>query len=76
MHEQKKLHSHNYIDCKVMKCLTFLHSENQAIFELEQVKSDMIKLNDQLLEAVQQKLALSEQLEMWQVCYLPIVCIF
>eukprot|EP00112_Aurelia_sp_Birch-Aquarium-sp1_P016218 Seg366.4 transcript_id=Seg366.4/GoldUCD/mRNA.D3Y31 product="BICD family-like cargo adapter 1" protein_id=Seg366.4/GoldUCD/D3Y31 len=42
-------------------------AQNQAMFELGQVKTDMIKLNDQLLEAVQQKLALSEQLEMWQV---------
>ena len=43
------------------------------MFELDQVKTDMIKLNDQLLEAVQQKLALSEQLEMWQVRLLSIL---
>ena len=58
---------------KAMKHLTFFQSENQAMFELDQVKTDMIKLNDQLLEAVQQKLALSEQLEMWQVRLLSIL---
>ena len=41
--------------------------ENEALRQLEQAKSDMVKLNNQLLEAVQQKLELSEQLEMWQV---------
>lgn len=37
----------------------------KAKYEIAQ--SDMKKLNDQLIAAVQQKLELSEQLEQWQV---------
>jgi len=40
---------------------------NVALDKLEETRSDLSKLNSQLLEAVQQKLDLAEQLEMWQV---------
>eukprot|EP00794_Sanderia_malayensis_P013986 gene13986-15444_t len=43
-----------------------LQRESTALLQYEQTKSDMVKLNSQLLDAVQQKLQLSEQLEMWQ----------
>lgn len=35
--------------------------------ELAKCKLDMLSLNSQLLEAIQQKLSLSQQLEAWQV---------
>lgn len=35
--------------------------------ELAKCKMDMMSLNSQLLDAIQQKLNLSQQLEAWQV---------
>lgn len=36
--------------------------------ELVRSKNDMMSLNNQLLEAIQRKLELSQELEAWQVC--------
>lgn len=38
--------------------------------ELVRSKNDMMSLNNQLLEAIQRKLELSQELEAWQVGYL------
>lgn len=37
--------------------------------ELTQCKIDIMSLNSQLLDAIQQKLGLSQELEAWQVCW-------
>lgn len=36
--------------------------------ELAESKLELLSLNDQLMEAIQQKMALSQELEQWQVC--------
>ena len=45
----------------------FFHSKNEIEMELARSRLDMVHLDQQLLEAVQQKLDLSQQLELWQV---------
>lgn len=41
--------------------------KNAMELELAKCKMDMMSLNSQLLDAIQQKLNLSQQLEAWQV---------
>ena len=41
--------------------------ENEIAQELARTKQDNAGLDEQLLEAIQQKIELSEQLEAWQV---------
>lgn len=41
--------------------------KNAVELELAKCKMDMMSLNSQLLDAIQQKLNLSQQLEAWQV---------
>lgn len=41
--------------------------KNAVELELAKCKIDMMSLNSQLLDAIQQKLNLSQQLEAWQV---------
>lgn len=41
--------------------------KNAVELELAKCKMDMMSLNSQLLDAIQQKLSLSQQLEAWQV---------
>lgn len=47
--------------------VVFLHRKNAVELELAKCKMDMMSLNSQLLDAIQQKLNLSQQLEAWQV---------
>lgn len=42
--------------------------------ELVRSKNDMMSLNNQLLEAIQRKLELSQELEAWQVGALSLSC--
>lgn len=49
---------------------TFLYCRKKAVeMELAKCKIDIMSLNSQLLDAIQQKLNLSQQLEAWQVCH-------
>lgn len=41
---------------------------NKAEVELAKTRVDLMQANSQLLEAIQQKVELSQQLEQWQVC--------
>lgn len=50
-------HTHPAVCCR----------KNAVELELAKCKLDMLSLNSQLLEAIQQKLNLSQQLEAWQV---------
>ena len=43
--------------------------------ELVRSKNDMMGLNNQLLEAIQKKLELSQELEAWQVGHCVCVCV-
>lgn len=45
--------------------------KNAVELELAKCKMDMMSLNSQLLDAIQQKLNLSQQLEAWQVSKNP-----
>lgn len=45
--------------------------KNAVELELAKCKMDMMSLNSQLLDAIQQKLNLSQQLEAWQVSKRP-----
>lgn len=47
--------------------LLFYFRQNKMEMELSKAKMDLLSLNNQLLEAIQQKVALSEQLDQWQV---------
>ena len=38
--------------------------------ELAKAKLDLLSLNSQLMEAIQQKVALSQELDQWQVWYI------
>lgn len=42
--------------------------KNAAEIELARTRIDVLQINSQLLEAIQQKIELSQQLEQWQVC--------
>lgn len=42
--------------------------KNKMEIELAESKLELLSLNDQLMEAIQQKMALSQELEQWQVC--------
>lgn len=55
-------------DCAVTEeVLLFLCRKNLMEAELVRSKNDMMCLNNQLLEAIQRKLELSQELEAWQV---------
>lgn len=41
--------------------------KNAAEIELARTRIDVLQINSQLLEAIQQKIELSQQLEQWQV---------
>ena len=43
--------------------------KNKAELEVARTRIDMMQVNSQLMEAVQQKIQLSQQLEQWQVSY-------
>ncbi|KAJ8313042.1 hypothetical protein KUTeg_010415, partial [Tegillarca granosa] len=43
-----------------------LEKQNKMEMELSKAKMDLLSLNNQLMEAIQQKVALSEQLDQWQ----------
>lgn len=46
----------------------FIYCRKKAVeMELAKCKIDIMSLNNQLLDAIQQKLNLSQQLEAWQV---------
>lgn len=47
--------------------LTLPPRKNAVEVELAKCKIDMMSLNSQLLDAIQQKVNLSQQLEAWQV---------
>lgn len=57
--------------------------KNAVEVELAKCKMDVMSLNSQLLDAIQQKLNLSQQLEAWQVreregtstCYWRVPCV-
>lgn len=49
------------------RLLLLLFRKNAVEMELAKCKMDMMSLNSQLLDAIQQKLNLSQQLEAWQV---------
>lgn len=53
----------------VGKCVHLLCCDRKNLMEVELVRSknDMMCLNNQLLEAIQRKLELSQELEAWQV---------
>lgn len=53
-------------DCDVTE-ESFLDRKNLMEAELVRSKNDMMCLNNQLLEAIQRKLELSQELEAWQV---------
>lgn len=42
--------------------------KNKAEIEVARTRIDMMQVNSQLMEAIQQKIQLSQQLEQWQVC--------
>lgn len=46
---------------------TALASRNTVQVELARTRIDVLQVNSQLMEAVQQKIELSQQLEQWQV---------
>lgn len=48
-------------------CGSSVCRKNAVELELAKCKMDMMSLNSQLLDAIQQKLNLSQQLEAWQV---------
>lgn len=49
-------------------CYWFVYGRKKAVeMELAKCKIDIMSLNNQLLDAIQQKLNLSQQLEAWQV---------
>lgn len=50
-----------------MVTLVCIFRKNAVELELAKCKMDMMSLNSQLLDAIQQKLNLSQQLEAWQV---------
>lgn len=47
--------------------VVLLFRKNAVEMELAKCRMDMMSLNSQLLDAIQQKLNLSQQLEAWQV---------
>lgn len=62
---QKKKKSH----APISRCLP---RKNAVEVELAKCKIDMMSLNSQLLDAIQQKVNLSQQLEAWQVSSPPV----
>lgn len=51
-------------------CSLSIFRESELALELEKTKRDLSRLDKQLMEAIQQKIELSEQLEDWQVRHL------
>lgn len=51
----------------VVDALCVSHRKKAVEMELAKCKIDIMSLNSQLLDAIQQKLNLSQQLEAWQV---------
>lgn len=45
--------------------------KNNVEVELAKTRIEVMQINSQLLETIQQKIELSQQLEQWQVLYLP-----
>lgn len=48
--------------------------KNATQVELARTRIDVLQANSQLMEAIQQKVELSQQLEQWQVCLVVFVC--
>lgn len=51
----------------MMRDFNVIRRKNLMEAELVRAKTDMMCLNNQLLEAIQRKLELSQELEAWQV---------
>lgn len=51
----------------VCLCVLVCYRKKAVEMELAKCKIDIMSLNSQLLDAIQQKLNLSQQLEAWQV---------
>lgn len=63
-------------DCHVTEEISSFHGrKNLMEAELVRSKNDMMSLNNQLLEAIQRKLELSQELEAWQVRSHPVDCV-
>lgn len=59
--------------CGCHACFCVCYRKKAVEMELAKCKIDIMSLNSQLLDAIQQKLNLSQQLEAWQVGHSDIV---
>lgn len=50
-----------------MPFFLFINRQNKMEVELAKSKMDILSMNEQLMEAIQQKVALSQELDQWQV---------
>lgn len=59
---------HLNLSYSLITLFNYYFRKNKMEIQLAESKFELSSLNDQLMEAIQQKMALSQELEQWQVC--------